>query len=131
MSGDLCSYDGRPNFPRLFFLNDSCTIGLTETIAINFLAPCELIMEQITAHWGLIPVTSEDITLWKDSGVGVLYDTVLRAMDPSAAGENTTDWACVIPFRFRKGDRVRVDFANTDDKDVGVEVILKQVQGVL
>jgi len=122
-----CLFDGKPLSPQHFVLRDECANGSAETIAINFIAPCELKMEQMTAHFEAIPTTSEDIVLWRDDGSDARHDTVFRSIDPSASGENVQDIVCIVPFRWEAGDRVRVDYLNTDDQDVGVEVLLVQV----
>lgn len=126
---DACSYAGRDSRLQIFRRTAETDNGSAESIALDFLCPCNCIMLQITAHWEAIPTTSEDISLWKDSVNGVKWDTVLRAVDPSAGEENVQDWVCVIPFFFAKGDHVRVDYANTDDQDIGVEIVLQQVSG--
>lgn len=100
----------------------------TESIAINFVAPAELQMEQLTAHWGGVPTTSESIVLTKISvETGARYDTVLRSVDPSVGAEYITDLVCVIPFRFAAGDTVQITYPNSDDQDVGVEIMLLEV----
>jgi hypothetical protein len=126
MSGAACFFDGEPSAARFFRINDFSDDSATP-IDIAFTAPCELVMEQLTAHWDAIAITSEEITLIKDSVVGPDYDTVLRAIDPSTGGENVQDIVCVIPFRFTKGDIVTIDYPNTDDNRVGVEIMLRQV----
>lgn len=95
-------------------------------ISLNQLADDEWIMEQITVHLSAIPTTAEDLTLWKDSVEGAAYDTILLAFDFATQG--VQDLVCNNPFRWTKGDRVRVDFANTDTKTVGVEVMIRQVK---
>ncbi len=107
--------------------NDEAIATATETIAISFVAPSELQMEQLTCHWGAIPTTAEDITLTKISVEGFRYDTVLRAEDPSVNDLNVQDIVCVIPFRFAQGDTVSVTYPNTDNLDVGCEIMLKAV----
>jgi hypothetical protein len=107
--------------------NDECIAAGGDSIAINELAPCELEMEQLTCHWGAVPTTSEDLVVTKDAIAGPRYDTVLRRVDPSSGSENLTDLVCLTPFRWRKGDRILVSYPNTDNQDVGFEIILKQV----
>lgn len=126
---DGCKYNGRDVRLQIFVERAETEGGSIETIALDWVAPCNCIMRQIIAHWEAIPATSEDIQLWKESAVEPKVNTVLAAMDPSATEFNTTDWVCTIPFFFLKGDHVRIDYPNTDDQDVGVEIILEQVIG--
>jgi FlaG/FlaF family flagellin (archaellin) len=88
-------------------------------------------MEQMVAHWEAIPPTSEFIYLRKLSGTDARINTVLRRVDPSltaSGGENLTDLACVIPFYWEVGDTVQITYANTDDQEVGVEIMLVEVE---
>lgn len=123
-----CFGDGQPLTVARFRLNDQCINGSAETISINFVAPCELQMEQLTAHWEAVPAISESLILSKLSVVNTRYNTVLRDVDPSAGEENITDLVCVIPFRWAKGDTVNIVYPNSNDQDVGVEIMLVQVK---
>lgn len=129
-----CFLDGKPvvspaslaHFP----LTSVTVAGLTETIAINWVATKHVKMEQMVAHWNAIPTASEELVLRKLSVTSPSIDTVLRAVDPSltaSGGENLTDLSCVIPFYWRIGDTVQITYLNTDDQDVGVEIMLVEV----
>lgn len=103
-------------------VNDTATGGGAEAIALDWLSPAPVKMEQITVHWEAIPANSEDLTITIQSKNGSVYDTALRSVDPNS--ENIQDFVCVTPFVLDKDDRLLVDYANTDDQDVGVEVWL-------
>lgn len=116
--------DGKPHAPAFFRYNDHSASN-ADPIAIDELARSEWIMEQITAHWSAIPATSESLTLVKDSVDGPEFDTTLIDFDPNV--ENVQDLVCNQGFRFTKGDRVVIAYPNTDDNDVGVEIMIRQV----
>jgi hypothetical protein len=122
-----CLFGGKPRAAQRFVVRADCENGSAESIAIDFTAPCELQMEQLTAHFEAIPTTSESIVLWKQDSADARYDTVLRDIDPSATEENEQDIVCIVPFRWKVNDHVRIDYTNTDDQDVGVEILLVQV----
>lgn len=126
---DDCKYGGRDTRLRLLIERAYCTAASAESIALDYVVPCNCVMVQIVAHWAAIPAASEDISLWKESAVDARLDTVLAAMDPSPTEYNTKDWVCTIPFFWPKGDHVRIDYNNTNDQNVGVEIILQQVIG--
>jgi hypothetical protein len=109
---------------------DETTATQAETIALAYVATEELEMEQLTVHWNSIPTTSESIVLKKVSVSGAKYDTVLRSVDPSVGAENIQDLVCVIPFIFYPGDTVSITYPNTEDQDIGVEILLKGVTGL-
>ena len=122
-----CFFNGEIRAPRHFRLTSECEAGQTESISIDLEAPCELQMEQLTCHWEAVPTTSEELKIEKISVDGSRFNTVLRAVDPSTAVENITDLVCVIPFRWTKGDHVKLTYPNTDDQNVGAEIMLVQV----
>lgn len=107
---------------------DLTTNGSAQLINIAFVAPRHMVMEQMIAHWEAVPLVSEPITLSKISLIDPRLNTILRSVDPSAAGENLIDLACIVPFYWEAGDTVRIDYLNTDDQDVGVEIMLVEVR---
>lgn len=113
---------------QLFYQNASCVNGLSESIALNVQLGYDIQMLQININWEAVPVTSEDIVLWKDSNAGPLWDTEFLRIDPSAAGESLTDLVCVIPWVWSRFDYVRIDYPNTDDQNVGVEFYALQIE---
>lgn len=124
---DDCLFDGHP-IQAQFVRQNATSVSSAAPINLQWTAPFECVMEQLTAHWSAVPTTSQNIVLTKDATAGAVYDTVLRSIDPSTAGENTTDIVCIIPFRFTKGDIVKVTYANTDNRTVGVEIMLRQIR---
>lgn len=94
-------------------------------IALTYTFLWEAKLEQISAHWSAGPLTSEDLTVTRDSVDGVRYDTVFRREDPSVGP--IVDWVCTEDFRFSKGDILKVDYPNTDNNEVGVTVWIVQV----
>ena len=113
--------------PLHFPQTDVCVNGDGDSININWPTDLHIKMEQMVVHWEAIPTTSEPLILSKISGIDPRITTVLRRVDPSAAGESLTDLVCVIPFYWRVGDTVSITYPNTDDQDVGVEIFLVEV----
>ncbi len=107
---------------------DLTTNGSAQVINIAFVATRHMVMEQMIAHWEAVPATSEPITLSKISAIDPRLNTILRSVDPSVAGENLTDLACIVPFYWEVGDTVQIDYLNTDDQAVGVEIMLVEVR---
>lgn len=94
-------------------------------IDIDWTAPADVFLEQITMAWNIAPTTSEEFTLVRDAIDGTNYDCVFRQEDPSLAPWRF--WVCVTGFRFDTGDIVRFDYANTDDRTIGVVMWFRQV----
>lgn len=106
-------------------LQDSTVFGVPKTIAIDWTVTFEAQLEQLTMHWGGVPATNEDVILTKISVTSPAFDTILRNIDP--ADEIITDIALLAPFRFRVGDHVKLDYANSDNLAIGAEIILREV----
>ncbi len=100
--------------------------GNAETIAIDYTVLWELQMEQLTVHIEAIPANvTDEIILQKVSVDGTRFDTVLIRVNPNE--ENLIDMACLCPYRWTVGDHVVITFPNSDDQDVGVEFMGKEV----
>lgn len=113
-----------------FRFTDVANMGAFETILISWVATKHVRMEQMVAHWNTAPLASEPIVLSKLSVTNFRIDTILRSVDPSmtmSGGENLTDLVCVIPFYWAIGDTVEITFANTNNQNVGVEIMLVEV----
>jgi hypothetical protein len=127
-----CFANGFPTgAPEHFRFTAIVTPSFPEPIFINWVATKHVRMEQMVAHWSGVPTTSEPLILQKRSGTSFRIHTILISVDPSIAasgGENLTDLACVIPFYWAKGDSVRIDYPNSDNQDIGVEIMLVEVE---
>lgn len=78
-------------------------------------------LKAVTIHWALAPVTSENIVVSLDSGRSSRNDVVLYRLDP--AEDSTTDVLLTdINLPFYASDAIRVTYANTDARTVGVQV---------
>jgi hypothetical protein len=107
-------------------LTDECINGAGDTIAIDYTVLWELQMEQMIVHLEAVPTTvTDEIILQKVSVDGVRFDTVLIRVNPNE--KNLIDLACLCPYRWTVGDRVVITFPNTEDVDVGVEFMGKEV----
>jgi hypothetical protein len=125
-----CKVNGKTIDPtatplRRVRLNAQCINGDSDNISIDYTVLWELQMEQMTAHWEAVPTTSEDIILQKKSVENTRYDTVLIRVDPAAQG--LTDLACLCPYRWTVGDHIIITFPNSEDQNVGVEFMGKEV----
>jgi len=106
-------------------LLDSTVFGIPKTIAIDWVATSNVVLEQLAMHWGGIPATGEDVILWNDNALGPAFDFIFRNVDPH--DEQITDLTLLAPFQWRVGDRVRLDYANTDNLMIGAQIILREV----
>lgn len=111
--------------PEHLQLTDKTDIGGAQIIDMDELVSHEYRMEQFTMHFSSVPTTAEDVQLIKDSVLGPGWDTVLLTIDP--ATEGLQNIVCLNHFMFVPGDRVRLDFANTDDLGIGAEILLIRV----
>lgn len=107
-------------------LTAKCENGAAETIALDYTVLWELQMEQMTVHLEAIPANvTDEIILQKVSVEGAKWDTVLIRVNPNET--NLIDLACLCPYRWTVGDHVVITFPNSDDQDVGVEFMGKEV----
>lgn len=121
--------DGEPEeYPRRWMFDD-ISAASEDPIVIEWEAPCDVFLEQITAHWSAVPTTVESLIVQRLSVTDPLLDTEI--INEPAAANSTTDFVCArdcTKFRFRQGDKIRVDYPNSDDNDVGVEIILEEMR---
>lgn len=106
-------------------LLDSTVFGIPKTIAIDWTATSNVMLEQLIMHWGGIPATGEDVILWNDAVLGPAFDIIFRNVNPN--DEQITDLVTLAPFQWRVGDHVKLDFANTDNLAIGAQIILREV----
>lgn len=78
----------------------------------------------MTVHVSAAPTTADTFTLRLDSNHGSEFDTTLYSIVPSAGG--TTD---ILKSDFNLpmavGDALRVTFANSDHRTLGIQLILE------
>lgn len=132
-----CNVNGRPVIQTVelaplnhYSIADttSTTGGVVEPIDIDQAFTEHVRMEQLIGHWSAIPTTLEYLELWKISGSNAKLNTLLRRFDPSVGGENVQDFSCVIPFYWLPTDSVVISYPNTDDLNIGVEIMLVEVR---
>ena len=78
----------------------------------------------VTVHFSAAPTTSEYLTVSLDSADGPEYDVVIYRIDPAAA--STTDIVYTdanLPLVV--GDALRVVYANSDARTVGIRLVLE------
>jgi hypothetical protein len=121
-----CFVNGQPIVPTAVkpqrFRVSSTGAG---AISISFPITCEVVMEQMTVHLNTAATTSAKINLKRDAVDLPAYDTLYRSEDLAAI--NATDFLCIVPFRWSKGDVLLCDYANPDARTVGVVIWLVQV----
>ena len=123
--GCCCLENGRSPFAALWRIEQS--VGAGNPIALAWTAPTWVKLVQLTAHWSAIPVTSEFITLWKDHPGGTVFDVILSQRDPSVGAENIQNLACDNVWYFEPGEIATIDYPNTDNNNVGVEMYFQQI----
>lgn len=120
-----------PTARQILTLTD--TITGVSTIAIDYVAPAEIQMEQWTFHLTSAPsvAVNGEITL-SIHRTNPLLNTVLRSVNMATGGPTggpITDLVCVIPFRWHPGEHVVISYANPENLSGGtqfdaIEVIL-------
>lgn len=122
-----CFSGGRPGLvqrPRRWLLEDSSTSS-ANPILINWIAPCEVKLEQITWHANIAPTTSAVFALSRDAASGAIYDTVYLMYDPAALA--WTDFVCHKPWRFSPGDAIYFGYNNPDNRSCSAAIWVVQV----
>lgn len=110
-----------------FFWRIPANVSGVNPIALSWTARTWVRLVQFTANWEPdVPVTSENITLWKDHA-STEFDVVLKSFDPSAGALNLKDLVCNDVFYFEPGEIARVDYPNSDGNDVGVELYFERL----
>jgi len=108
---------------RLYYY-DSATAGLAEDISLIQPVPFNSTLLQISFNFVGVSVTNEDVVIRKVSAQGAIYNVEIRTFDPHAEGLNAV--ICSGSWEFRRGDSIQINYTNTDDRSVGVEVVFKE-----
>lgn len=78
----------------------------------------------VTAHFSAAPTTSEYLTVSLDSADGPEYDVVVYKIDPSVAAATDLVYTDAnLPLVI--GDALRVTYANSDARTVGIRLVLE------
>ena len=83
-------------------------------------------LQSVTLHFGTAPTTSENFTITLNANDGPAYDTVLRAVDLSAA--STVDLVYKPddgPLLCESGDAIDVAYTNTDAGTFGLRIVAR------
>jgi len=81
----------------------------------------------VTMHADAAATTSENFTVTLDANAGAAYDTLLYALDLSAASTVDLLWQPDVPLFLEGGDAVDVAFANSDTDTYGVQITVLAV----
>lgn len=112
-----------PHRSRNFYYA-SATAGQTESIAFDQLIPYHGTLLQITVALGEIQANTDPFTVVKDSAQAPIYDVELFADDFSV--KELTDIVIPCHYELKRGDRLVITYANAQDIDVGIEVIIEE-----
>jgi len=115
--------NGQSSHAALWRLEANVTTG---ALSLTWTAPTWVHMLQITANWSAVPLTSENLTLIKDHA-GAAFDVTFRNADPSVGALNIQNWVCVEHFVWEPGEIVQIDYPNSDNNNVGVEIYFQQI----
>lgn len=93
-------------------------------IAHTFIAtvPCKL--SHVSVHYGTQPITSENLVVTIDQGLGAAYDIVCSTTDPSSAGD--LFYQPTEELFLQTGDAVTITYTNTDGRTYGSIVCVKE-----
>lgn len=110
---------------RLVF-RDKSESGQQKAIDLTATPPWNSTLLQIVFNFGYgsDPTTSEDIIALRDSIAGPIYDFVVWTANP--VEDQITQYAIRCSTELIKGDSIKVAYENTDDLDVGVELIFTE-----
>lgn len=79
------------------------------------------ILAAILVHLNTAPVTSEELVVGLDAAAGANFDTVIFTQDLIGV----TDVAYTdIEFPLQPGDALRVTYANTDHRAIGISLLM-------
>ena len=81
----------------------------------------------VAINFDAAPTTSENLTITLDDKLGPQYDVLLYTLDPSAASTTDILWQPDQELMVVTGDKVTVDYANTDGNVFGVVFTVKRV----
>ena len=98
----------------------------TANLPISYQGPehtGERLLRAITISWDTAPTTNEDLTVTLDSDLGPAFDIEIYTVDP-AADSLTAVLLTDINLPLFQGDAIDVDYANTDHRTVGIQIIL-------
>jgi len=98
-----------------------------DQIDFSFVATHHCKMEMFSAHWDAVPTAVESLLLFREATDPGL-NTVYRIALPAASQDALTDFVCVTPFVWEKGETIRFTYANTDDQVVGVQISLIEIK---
>ena len=109
----------------LFKVNATGAAAIAGSITVPASATYQLI--SVTMHADAAATTSENFTITLDANAGAAYDTLLYALDLSAASTVDLLWQPDAPLLLEGGDAVDVAFANTDTDTYGVQITVLAV----
>ena len=89
--------------------------------------PGEYRLISVSCVFGAAPTTSENFTITVDDKLGAQYDVLLYTLDPSAAAVTDILWQPDEELMLVTGDRVTVNFTNSDANVFGLVFTVKRV----
>jgi hypothetical protein len=109
------------------FLDAKTDVGQAESIALTSQGmPFNAVILMWSWNASAVPLTAEDLVVSKDSIRGPAYDLEFFRQDPSVLA--VQDIECTYPWQLRRGDKLVITYANTDDETIGVEVVIGEAK---
>jgi hypothetical protein len=96
-------------------------------IALTFAPAVVFRLIRVTVHFGVAPVTSQDLTVTLNALAGAAYDTVLYRENPSVGALTDISFEPEDDQVFQNGDQIDVAYTNTDGRTYGAEIVVEAV----
>lgn len=96
-------------------------------IAVSVAVTADTRLVSASIHFSSAPTTSENLTVKLNAATGAAYDTLLLKRNPSTNSETDLIFIPDEAFYLVSGDAIDVDFANTDQRVYGVQVVMESV----
>lgn len=102
-----------------------CTAGQTESIAFSYQLPFNATLLQFHIACDDVPTVDDCFVVIKDSFYGAIFDVTIKSV--CLFTEGLAEMICSgVNVEFRMGDKIVVTYPNTDDQNVGVEMVFTE-----
>jgi len=112
----------------------SCAVGDGDTIDVTDTIKQGKKFVSMSINWsgGVAPTTVENLTVKIDSAQGATYDVPINVVDPSTYGGGMhkyywTPEPDMGPIILGVDDHINVDYANTDDLEIGLVLTFEAI----
>lgn len=100
----------------------------TETVKVAIVPNADFKFLGFSIHLSAAPTTSENFTITLDAVDGAQFDVVIYSRDFSSASDTDIIWTVPEDSQqpYKKGDKLRVAWANSDDSTYGLKLWYKR-----